>query len=104
MGRLNGKVAPVTGGAAAASTCRRSTAWSARPARHASKGAVRLISKTASMGGDQAQHRREVGALHPLGHMGDPDGVAWGVVHPASDESKFVTGSELVIDGGYTCR
>ena len=103
------------------------------PPYHASKGAVRLMSKTdamlyaadrirvnsihpgfiwtpmveqhlASMGGDPAQHRREVGALHPLGHLGEPDDIAWGVVYLASDESKFVTGSELVIDGGYTCR
>jgi NAD(P)-dependent dehydrogenase (short-subunit alcohol dehydrogenase family) len=36
--------------------------------------------------------------------MGEPDDIAWGVVYLASDESKFVTGSELVIDGGYTCR
>ena len=103
------------------------------PPYHASKGAVRLMSKTdaliyaadrirvnsihpgfiwtplveqhiATMGGDPEQHRREVAALHPLGHMGDPDDIAWGVVYLASDESKFVTGSELVIDGGYTCR
>ncbi|HUH56560.1 MAG TPA: glucose 1-dehydrogenase [Rhodanobacter sp.] len=103
------------------------------PPYHASKGAVRLMSKTdallyaadrirvnsihpgfiwtpmveqhiASMGGDPVQRRRETAALHPLGHMGDPDDIAWGVVYLASDESKFVTGSELVIDGGYTCR
>jgi NAD(P)-dependent dehydrogenase (short-subunit alcohol dehydrogenase family) len=48
--------------------------------------------------------RREVGLLHPLGHMGDVDDIAWGVVYLASDESKFVTGAELVIDGGYTAR
>jgi NAD(P)-dependent dehydrogenase (short-subunit alcohol dehydrogenase family) len=48
--------------------------------------------------------RRDVGLLHPLGHMGDVDDIAWGVVYLASDESKFVTGSELVIDGGYTAR
>ena len=48
--------------------------------------------------------RREVGALHPLGHMGEPDDIAWGVVYLVSDESKFVTGAELVIDGGYTAR
>ena len=30
--------------------------------------------------------------------------VAWGAVYLASDEAKFVTGSELVIDGGYTAR
>ena len=43
-------------------------------------------------------------SLHPLGHMGDPDDIAWGAVYLASDEAKFVTGSELVIDGGYTAR
>jgi NAD(P)-dependent dehydrogenase (short-subunit alcohol dehydrogenase family) len=48
--------------------------------------------------------RREVGLLHPLGHMGDVDDIAWGVVYLASDEAKFVTGAELVIDGGYTAR
>ena len=48
--------------------------------------------------------RREVDQLHPLGHMGEPDDIAWGVVYLASDESKFITGSELVIDGGYTTR
>ena len=48
--------------------------------------------------------RAEVGRLHPLGHMGDADDIAWGVVYLASDESKFVTGSELVIDGGYSAR
>jgi NAD(P)-dependent dehydrogenase (short-subunit alcohol dehydrogenase family) len=41
---------------------------------------------------------------HPLGHMGEPDDIAWGAVYLASDEAKFVTGSELVIDGGYTAR
>jgi NAD(P)-dependent dehydrogenase (short-subunit alcohol dehydrogenase family) len=44
------------------------------------------------------------GALHPLGHMGEPDDIAWAVVYLASDESKFVTGSALVVDGGYTAR
>jgi NAD(P)-dependent dehydrogenase (short-subunit alcohol dehydrogenase family) len=48
--------------------------------------------------------RVDVGNLHPLGHMGEVDDIAWGVVYLASDEAKFVTGSELVIDGGYTAR
>ena len=42
--------------------------------------------------------------LHPLGHIGEPDDIAYGILYLASDESKFVTGSELVIDGGYTAQ
>ncbi|HEX7776215.1 MAG TPA: SDR family oxidoreductase [Parvibaculum sp.] len=38
----------------------------------------------------------------PLGYMGLPSDVAAGVVFLASDESRYVTGSELVIDGGFT--
>lgn len=41
---------------------------------------------------------------HAVGHLGEPDDVAWGVVYLASEESKFVTGTELVIDGGFTAR
>ena len=38
----------------------------------------------------------------PLGHIGKPDDVAYGVLYLASDESNFVTGSELIIDGGIS--
>ena len=44
------------------------------------------------------------GLAHPIGHMGEPDDIAWAVVWLASDEAKFVTGAEIVIDGGYTAR
>jgi NAD(P)-dependent dehydrogenase (short-subunit alcohol dehydrogenase family) len=43
-------------------------------------------------------------SLHPVGHMGEPNDIAYGVLYLASDESKFVTGAELVIDGGYTAQ
>ncbi|MBS3895158.1 SDR family oxidoreductase [Silanimonas sp.] len=43
-------------------------------------------------------------ALHPLGGTGTPDDIAWGVVYLASDQARWVTGAELVIDGGYTAR
>lgn len=43
-------------------------------------------------------------ALHPLGRMGNVKEVADGVIYLASDESSFVTGTELVIDGGYLAQ
>jgi NAD(P)-dependent dehydrogenase (short-subunit alcohol dehydrogenase family) len=54
------------------------------------------------VGADAA--RKAVDELHPIGHMGEPDDIAYSILYLASDESKFVTGSELVIDGGYTAR
>ena len=50
--------------------------------------------------GPEAFHARILSRL-PLGHYGEPLDVAYGVLYLASDESKFVTGTELVIDGGY---
>ena len=50
--------------------------------------------------GQEAFNRRLMGHI-PLGHYGEPRDVAYAVLYFASDESKFVTGSELVIDGGY---
>lgn len=41
-------------------------------------------------------------AAHALGRLGQADEIAKGIVFLASDESSFMTGSELVIDGGYT--
>jgi NAD(P)-dependent dehydrogenase (short-subunit alcohol dehydrogenase family) len=38
----------------------------------------------------------------PLGRIGTTEDIAYGVLYLASDESSFVTGSELVIDGGVT--
>ena len=54
--------------------------------------------------GDVAEGRRVLDSLHPIGHVGEPDDIAYGVIYLASDESKFVTGTELVIDGGYTAQ
>ncbi len=47
---------------------------------------------------------KELISRHPVGHLGEADDIAYGILYLASDESKFVTGSELVIDGGYTAR
>jgi NAD(P)-dependent dehydrogenase (short-subunit alcohol dehydrogenase family) len=100
---------------------------------HASKGAVRLMSKNDAItyapekirvnsihpayiwtpmvenhlratSPDLEAAKVAAGAAHPIGHMGEPDDIAWAVVWLASDEAKFVTGAEIVIDGGYTAR
>jgi NAD(P)-dependent dehydrogenase (short-subunit alcohol dehydrogenase family) len=46
------------------------------------------------------QELRQQIARHPIGHLGQPDDIAYGVLYLASDESRFVLGTELVIDGG----
>jgi len=54
--------------------------------------------------GDVEKGKKQLESLHPVGHLGEPDDIGYGVVYLASDESKFMTGSELVIDGGYTAQ
>ena len=44
---------------------------------------------------------RELAKQHPIGRVGKPEDIANGVVFLASEESSFITGTELVIDGGY---
>ncbi len=94
----------------------------------ASKGAVRVLTKAAAM--DYAKDNIRVNSVHPgiivtpmtkdlleheetrkgfeagtpLPRLGKPEDVAYGVLYLASDESSFVTGIELVIDGGYIAR
>lgn len=47
---------------------------------------------------------RDLLRLHPLGRLGEPDDVAHAAVYLASDESSWVTGTSLFLDGGYTCQ
>ena len=63
-----------------------------------------LLEEFLDMFQDGKERRKAIENLHPIGHMGEPDDIAYGVLYLASDESKFVTGSELVIDGGYTAQ
>ena len=102
------------------------------PPYHASKGGVRLLTKTDALiyakygirvnsvhpgfiwtpmvenflktTPDPEATRKYIDSLHPLGHIGEPNDIAYGVLYLASDEAKFVTGTELIIDGGYTAR
>jgi NAD(P)-dependent dehydrogenase (short-subunit alcohol dehydrogenase family) len=58
---------------------------------------------TASRRADPAQYNLTLSRI-PLGRYGQPADVAYGVLYLASDEAAFVTGSELVIDGGWTAQ
>jgi len=96
------------------------------PAYHASKGAVRIFTKATavkygpdgiransvhpgfmppmrSSHPDPATREEQIG-LTPLRRIGQPLEVAYGVLFLASDEASFITGTELVIDGGFLAR
>ena len=96
----------------------------------ASKGGVRLLTKAAAIEYSKAcrDYNIRVNSVHPgvietamtapliaaegeemlgwlpIGSFGRPDDVAYGVLYLASDEAKYLTGAELVIDGGWTAR
>jgi len=106
--------------------------WAADAAYNASKGGVILLTKTIALdygpqgirancicpgsietemhwawvgqSADPAAEQRKLVDAHPIGHLGAVGDVASAAVYLASDESRFVTGSCLMVDGGYTAR
>ena len=97
------------------------------PAYHAAKGAVRLLTKTTALhwaevgirvnsvhpgfidtpalaGSKDGEAGKAMIALTPMGYLGEPDDIAAAVAYLASDDAKFITGSELYVDGGYMAR
>ena len=63
---------------------------------------VTEFSRAAGVGDNEA--RMQLASLHPLGHTGQPGNIADGIVFLASDKAAFMTGAELVIDGGLTAQ
>jgi len=51
---------------------------------------------------DPARARQEAGSLHALGRIGQPEEVARTAVFLASDDASFMTGSALIVDGGFS--
>jgi NAD(P)-dependent dehydrogenase (short-subunit alcohol dehydrogenase family) len=53
---------------------------------------------------DDARARAILAAQHPIGRLGKPEDIAAGIAFLCSDDASFITGSELVVDGGYTAQ
>ncbi|MDP7232849.1 MAG: SDR family oxidoreductase, partial [Alphaproteobacteria bacterium] len=62
----------------------------------------RLIDKDDPTKADTIMTRRHASA--PMGHMGDAWDVAYAALYLASDEARYVTATEIVVDGGLTAR
>jgi NAD(P)-dependent dehydrogenase (short-subunit alcohol dehydrogenase family) len=58
----------------------------------------------AATGTGENEARTRVDHLHPLGHMGVVADIAEAIVYLASDKAAFMTGSEMVVDGGLTAQ
>jgi len=103
------------------------------PPYHASKGAVREMSKTDALiyakdgirvnsihpgfimtpmlegylkesASSIEEGKKNLVALHPIGRIGEAIDIAFGILYLAGEESSFITGTELLIDGGYTAQ
>ena len=57
-----------------------------------------------SFGSADADRREYVLSRIPMGRIGEPEEIAQGILFLASDDSSYMTGSELVIDGGMTAQ
>ncbi len=67
--------------------------------------ATPLAEKEASdYGLTPAEYYKRVGAQHPIGFIGEPIDIAYLDLYLASDESRWVTGAEFTIDGGWTAQ
>ncbi|KGO31568.1 SDR family oxidoreductase [Oenococcus alcoholitolerans] len=98
-------------------------------AYNATKGALRIMSKSAAIYCANQDYNLRINTIHPgyiktplvdkiqgaeemmsqrtktpMGHVGVPDDIGWLAVYLGSEESKFATGAEFTVDGGYTAQ
>jgi 3(or 17)beta-hydroxysteroid dehydrogenase len=66
--------------------------------------AAKLAERARTEGSDAGAMRAAIIARHPLGRLGRAEDVAACILFLASEEAAFVTGAELVVDGGYTAQ
>ncbi len=63
-----------------------------------------MLEREARLSKDRKAYRRQSAAIHPIGRLGKPEEVAHAVLYLACDESAFVTGAALSVDGGTTAQ
>lgn len=61
-----------------------------------------LVEQSIKAAEDPDAHERWLAARRPAGRLGRPEEIAAAIVFVASDQASFMTGSELIVDGGYT--
>jgi NAD(P)-dependent dehydrogenase (short-subunit alcohol dehydrogenase family) len=92
---VDGKVVLVTGAA---------SGLGAAAAKRRPRGPAPMVSHVLDTSGNANELREQVISKHALGRLGLPREIGDAVVFLASDESTFMTGAELVVDGGYTAQ
>jgi 3(or 17)beta-hydroxysteroid dehydrogenase len=63
-----------------------------------------MVDSLAGLTGDVAKGKERMAKGIPIGRLGEPDEVAYAIIYLASDESRLMTGSEFILDGGTTAQ
>jgi NAD(P)-dependent dehydrogenase (short-subunit alcohol dehydrogenase family) len=61
-----------------------------------------LVERAIASAADPGAHERTLAETRPAGRLGTPEEIAAAIVFAASEQASFMTGTEIVVDGGYT--